>query len=58
MTKKELKNILNIYQNYYNDFKNITDDDLNKIYLMVAKSDLSIKQIKTEVNKLINNLNN
>ena len=47
MTKKELKNILNIYQNYYNDFKNITDDDLNKIYLMVAKSDLSIKQIKT-----------
>ena len=58
MTKKELKNILNIYQNYYNDFKNISDDDLNEIYLMVAKSDLSIKQIKKEVNKLINNLNN
>lgn len=58
MTKKELKNILNIYQNYYNDFKNISDDDLNQIYLMVAKSELSIKQIKTELNKLINNLNN
>jgi hypothetical protein len=57
MTKKELKNILNIYQNYYNDFKNISDDDLNQIYLMVANSDLSIKQIKKEVNKLINNLN-
>ena len=57
MTKKELKNILNIYQNYYNDFKNISDDDLNQIYLMVAKSDLSIKQIKKEVNKVIN-LNN
>ena len=57
MTKKELKNILNIYQNYYNDFKNISDDDLNKIYLMVAKSDLSIKQIKKEVNKLITQIN-
>ena len=53
MTKKELKNILNIYQNYCNDFKNISDDDLNQIYLMVAKSDLSIKQVVTEINKLI-----
>lgn len=55
MTKTELENILNIYQNYYNDFRNISKDDLNKIYLMVAKSDLSIKQIKTEVKQLINN---
>lgn len=52
MTKKELKNILNIYQNYYNDFRNISDNDLNQIYLMVAKSDLSIKQIKTEITNL------
>jgi hypothetical protein len=52
MTKTELKNILNIYQNYYNDFRNISNDDINQIYLMVAKSDLSIKQIKTEITNL------
>ena len=50
MTKKELENILNIYQNYYNDFRNISKDDLNQIYLMIATSELSIKQIKTELN--------
>jgi hypothetical protein len=52
MTKTELKNILNIYQNYYNDFRNISNDDINQIYLMIAKSDLSIKQIKTEITNL------
>jgi len=50
MTKKELENILNIYQNYYNDFRNISKDDLNQIYLMIATSELSIKQIKKELN--------
>ena len=53
MTKTELENILNIYQNYYNDFRNISKDDLNKIYFMIAKSELSIKQIKKEVQQLI-----
>jgi hypothetical protein len=30
MTKTELKNILNIYQNYYNDFRDISKDDINQ----------------------------
>ena len=38
--KKDLLLILNIYQNYINEFVNITDEDLNNIYLQIAKEDL------------------
>jgi len=31
MSNKELLNVLNSYQNYINDFTNITEEDLNKI---------------------------
>jgi len=39
-TKKDLLLILNIYQNYINEFINITNEDLNKIYLQIAKEDI------------------
>jgi len=38
--KKDLLLILNIYQNYINEFINISDEDLNKIYLQIAKEDI------------------
>ena len=41
-TKKDLLMIINVYQNYVNDFVNISEDDLDKIYLNVAMEDLSI----------------
>jgi len=40
LNKKELLLILNIYQNYINDFTNITDKDLNNIYFEIAKQDI------------------
>jgi hypothetical protein len=40
-TKKDLLLILNIYQNYVNNFVNISDRDLNKLYLQIAKEDLT-----------------
>tara|TARA_R100000664_G_C2655606_1_gene74196 strand:+ start:102 stop:257 length:156 start_codon:yes stop_codon:yes gene_type:complete len=39
-TKKDLLLILNIYQNYINEFINITSEDLDKIYLQIAKEDI------------------
>ena len=39
-TKKDLKLIINTYQNYMNDFVNVTDKDINNIYLEIAKNDL------------------
>jgi hypothetical protein len=48
MTKDKLKLIINIYQNYFNDFINITDKDINNIYLELAKRD-----IKQNINKYI-----
>ena len=48
LRKKDLLLILNIYQNYINDFVNITDKDLNNIYLQIAKKDL--KQLLTKNN--------
>ena len=39
-TKKDLLLIINIYQNYINDFVNISDKDLNTIYFEIAKKDL------------------
>jgi hypothetical protein len=31
MSNKELLNVINSYQNYINDFINVTEEDLNKI---------------------------
>jgi hypothetical protein len=42
MTKDKLKLIINIYQNYFNDFINITDKDINNIYLELAKRDIKL----------------
>ena len=39
-TKKDLLLIINTYQNYMNDFVNVTDKDIDNIYLEVAKQDL------------------
>ena len=39
--KKDLLLILNIYQNYINQFVNISDEDLNNIYLQIAKEDIN-----------------
>ena len=49
-TKKDLLLILNIYQNYYNDFVNITNKDINNIYMLIAKEDIK-NLIKTTINK-------
>lgn len=46
MTKKQLKLIINVYQNYFNDFVNVTDKDIDKIYFEIAKKD-----IKQNINK-------
>ena len=56
MTKEKLITIINIYQNYYNDFKNVNKEDLHKMYIMYAQSEVSIKEIREEVNKLIKKL--
>ena len=47
MTKEQLKLIINVYQNYFNDFVNVTDKDIDKIYFEIAKKD-----IKENINKL------
>ena len=46
MTKEQLKLIINVYQNYFNDFINVTDKDIDKIYFEIAKKD-----IKENINK-------
>ena len=48
MTKEQLKLIINVYQNYFNDFVNVTDKDIDKIYFEIAKKD-----IKENINKYI-----
>ena len=51
--KKDFLLILNIYQKYINQFVNINDEDLNNIYLQIAKEDF-----KTNTNyKILNNDN-
>tara|TARA_R110002050_G_scaffold9614_1_gene34086 strand:- start:102 stop:260 length:159 start_codon:yes stop_codon:yes gene_type:complete len=47
--KKDLLLILNIYQNYINQFVNISDEDLNNIYLQIAKED--VKNLLTNKTK-------
>jgi hypothetical protein len=39
MTKKHLLLILNCYQNYFNDYVNISEEDLDNIYMKVAIAD-------------------
>jgi len=38
--KKDLVRILNVYQNHINEFINIGIDDIDKMYLEIAKKDL------------------
>ena len=38
--KKDLVRILNVYQNHINDFVNISDKDIDDMYLEIAKKDL------------------
>ncbi len=38
VTKDDVKDIVNAYQNHINDFVNITDKDIDKIYLQSAKN--------------------
>ena len=49
LTKKDLLLILNVYQNYFNDFTNISETDLTNIYKEIAKQD--IKQLLTNKTK-------
>ena len=53
-TKKDLLNIINVYQNYTNDFVNVSNKDINNIYFNIAKNDF--KNLNKELVKLINNL--
>tara|TARA_R110000787_G_scaffold70091_1_gene155817 strand:- start:14026 stop:14223 length:198 start_codon:yes stop_codon:yes gene_type:complete len=39
-TKKDLLNILNIYQGYNNDFTEITEHMVDTIYFEIAKEDV------------------
>jgi len=32
MNKEDILTIINTYQNYYNDFVNVNEEDLNNIY--------------------------
>ena len=45
--KRDLLLILNIYQNYINQFINISESDVDKIYLLIAKED--IKNLKNKL---------
>ena len=38
--KKDLINIINVYQNYINDFQNVSDEDIDNLYLEIAKQDI------------------
>ena len=58
--KKDLINIINVYQNYINDFVNISDKDIDDMYLQIAKQDKElnrgggyINEIAREQSKLI-----
>jgi hypothetical protein len=58
--KEDLINIINVYQNYINDFVNISDKDIDYMYLEIAKQDKElnrgggyINEIAREKSKLI-----
>lgn len=44
-TKEDLLLILNVYQNYINDYVDISTQDLDRIYLSVAIEDLKTNGI-------------
>ena len=56
-TKNDLLLILNTYQNYFNDFNNILENDLDNIYLEVAKEDMKRETVTTLINTYTKNLN-
>ena len=56
-TKNDLLLILNTYQNYFNDFNNISENDLDNIYLEVAKEDMKRETVTTLINTYTKNLN-
>tara|TARA_R110000803_G_scaffold155767_1_gene220356 strand:+ start:358 stop:540 length:183 start_codon:yes stop_codon:yes gene_type:complete len=55
-TKKDLLLILNTYQNYFNDFNNISEDDLTNIYIEIATEDMKKETTTTLINTYIKNL--
>ena len=40
-TKEDLLEIINVYQNYINDFVNVSNEDIDKMYLEIAKKDMT-----------------
>ena len=56
LTKNYLLLILNVFQNYYNDFVNISDDDLDNMYKEIAKEDIKQMTAKKLINTYIKNL--
>ncbi len=44
-TKKDLLNIINVYQNHINDFVNVSNEDIDKMYLEIAKQDTELHDI-------------
>ena len=44
-TKKDLIEIINVYQNYINDFVNVSNEDIDKMYLEIAKKDTELHDI-------------
>ena len=52
MTKAQLLKAINCYQIYTNDFINISTDDLNCIYVMMAKSDMADDELIRLFNSL------
>lgn len=44
-TKKDLIEIINVYQNYMNDFVNVSNEDIDKMYLEIAKQDTELHDV-------------
>lgn len=44
-TKKDLLNIINVYQNHINDFVNVSNEDIDKMYLEIAKQDTELHDV-------------
>ena len=57
-SKKDLLLILNIYQNYYNDFVNITEDDITNMYVQIATEDCKQNVTSEMINTYNKNLGN
>lgn len=52
-TKEDLLLILNVYQQYINDYVDISTQDLDKIYLAVAFEDLETNKILHELRRIL-----